>query len=118
MSIKRTVPVLKVDDMHAARQFYCDMLGFQELFRNQPTEHANPAYVGYRRDTAVLDVSSFSGDGVSGVVVNLVVEDVDALFAEFKSRGVQISLPPVDQTWGVREMHLEDPSGNKLRFCQ
>jgi catechol 2,3-dioxygenase-like lactoylglutathione lyase family enzyme len=31
-------------------------------------------------------------------------------------RGVPIELPPTDQTWGNREMYVNDPDGNSLRF--
>jgi uncharacterized glyoxalase superfamily protein PhnB len=65
-----------------------------------------------------LHVSSFSGDGVSGSVANLVVDDVDALHAEFAVKGVRIDLEPFDQTWGNREMYVKDADGNCLRFIQ
>ncbi len=29
-----------------------------------------------------------------------------------------IKMPPTDQTWGVRELHLVDPDGNELVFGQ
>jgi uncharacterized glyoxalase superfamily protein PhnB len=41
---------------------------------------------------------------------------VDALYAEFLAAGVAIDLPPVDQTWGVREMYIKDSDRNCLRF--
>jgi len=46
----------------------------------------------------------------------LVVEDVDALHAELKTRGVTIDLEPTDQSWGNREMYVRDPDGNSIRF--
>ena len=45
-------------------------------------------------------------------------DDVDTLHAEFVKRGVRISLEPTDQTWGNREMYVEDPEGNKIRFTR
>jgi uncharacterized glyoxalase superfamily protein PhnB len=60
--------------------------------------------------------SSFPGDGVSGGVVFLVVDDVDALYAELKAKGVEIDLEPTDQSWGNREMYVKDPDGNSIRF--
>jgi uncharacterized glyoxalase superfamily protein PhnB len=61
-------------------------------------------------------LSSFSGDGVA--VVNLLVDNVDALHAEFVAAGVKIDLAPCDQTWGTREMYVRDADGNCLRFQQ
>jgi hypothetical protein len=54
--------------------------------------------MGLTRDGVWLHVSSFSGDGVSGGVVYLVVDDVDALHAELVAKGVPIDLRPTDQT--------------------
>ena len=65
-----------------------------------------------------MHVSSFSGDGVSGSVVNLLVDNVDALHTEFVAKGVPIAVEPVDQTWGTREMYVRDPDNNCIRFVQ
>ncbi len=80
--------------------------------------HFRHGLVGLSRDEAFLHVSSFPGDGVSGGVVNLPVDDVDSLYAEFVTAGVQIAVGPVDQTWGTREMYIRDPDNNSLRFQQ
>jgi uncharacterized glyoxalase superfamily protein PhnB len=63
-------------------------------------------------------VSSFSGDGVAGGVASFYVRDVDALFVEFTARGVPIQLEPFDQSWGSREMYVQDADSNSLRFIQ
>jgi hypothetical protein len=54
------------------------------------------------------------------------VNDVDALFQKYLSRGLDRSTKtdspvhqsPVDQTWGSREFYVTDPDGNTLRFVQ
>jgi len=46
--------------------------------------------------------------GLRGGVVNLIVDDVDALHAELTAKGVGIDMGPVDQTWGTREMYVKD----------
>jgi hypothetical protein len=74
--------------------------------------------MGLTRDGVWLHVSSFSGDGVSGGVVNLIVEEVDALHEELVGRGVRIDTGPVDQTWGNREMYVKDADGNSIRFIR
>jgi uncharacterized glyoxalase superfamily protein PhnB len=68
-----------------------------------------------RRETARLVISRRRCVGSTAAFL---VEDVDALHAEFIARGVVISLAPTDQTWGNREMYLDDPDGNKLRFIR
>ena len=111
------IPVLHVSSSMAAEHFYCTGLGFQKRFAYRPDEgHADPCYMGLIRDGVVLHVSSFPGDGVAGGVANIIVDDVDALHDEFRSRGIRISLAPTNQDWGNREMYLEDADGNSIRF--
>ena len=59
-----------------------------------------------------MHVSSFSGDGLAGGVVNFLVDSVDALHTEFVKKGVPVAVEPVNQTWGTREMYVQDADGN------
>jgi len=114
---KLAIPVLHVSSATAAEEFYCNRLGFSQGFAYRFDEaQPDPCYMGLTRDGVRLHVSSFSGDGVPGGVVFLVVEDVDALHAELKAKGVTIDLEPTDQSWGNREMYVHDPDGNSIRF--
>ena len=116
---KAAIPVLHVSDSVAAEQYYCARLGFRRHFAYRPDPaKPDPCYTGLSRDGVWLHVSSFSGDGVGGGVVYLLVEDVDALYAELVARGVRIDLEPTDQTWGNREMYVKDADGNCMRFVQ
>lgn len=113
------IPVLHVSSIQAAEEFYCDQLGFTRRFAYRVDESlTDPCYLGLARDGAFLHVSSFPGDAVAGGVVYLIVDDVDQLAQELKKRGMAIDLEPTDQTWGNREMYLEDPDGNSIRFVQ
>ena len=114
---KLAIPVLHVSSSVAAEDFYCNRLGFRRQFAYRADEaRPDPCYMGLTRDGAWLHVSSFSGDGVSGGVVFLLVDDVDALHAEFAAKNVPIALEPTDQTWGNREMYVKDSDGNSIRF--
>ncbi len=113
------IPVHHAASIDPALEFYCDKLGFEQAFLNRPFEGlANPAYAGVRLGEALLHLSSFPGDGRPGSVTILWVENVDALYLEFRERGVKVELAPTEQTWGNREMYLRDPDGNHLRFAQ
>ena len=56
----------------------------------------------------------------------MVCDEVDALFAAFKARGLAppirpespVHEGPLDQTWGTREVYIDDPSGNTLTYQQ
>ena len=61
------------------------------------------------RDDVELHVSSFPGDGGPRGVVFLLVDDVDALHVELVEKDVAIALPPTEQSWGNREMYINDP---------
>jgi len=116
---KVAVPLLHVSCIADAERFYCGQLGFKNEFAHRPDGvSADPCYMGISRDGIWLNLSSFPGDGVAGGVANVVVDDVDALHREFLSRDVFIDLPPVDQTWGSREMYVKDADRNCLRFMQ
>jgi catechol 2,3-dioxygenase-like lactoylglutathione lyase family enzyme len=113
------IPLMHVSSSKEAEEFYCSKLGFTREWDYRPGAPAeDPAYLGLRRDGVPLHVSSFSGDGVAGGVASFYVRDVDALFVEFRSRGVSIELEPCDQSWGNREMYVRDVDGNSLRFIQ
>jgi catechol 2,3-dioxygenase-like lactoylglutathione lyase family enzyme len=114
---KYAIPVLHVSSAAAAERYYCGQLGFRRVgeHRADPVK-ADPAYLVLVREGVSLHLSSFSGDGVAGGVVNLVVEDVDEVHAELVGRGVAIDSGPMDQTWGTRELYIKDADGNSLRF--
>ena len=114
---KLAIPLLHVSDSTAAEDFYCNRLGFRREFTHRLNdENPDPCYMGLTRDGIWLHLSSFSGDGVSGGVVNLLVENVDTLHTELVAKGVRIDTGPVDQTWGTREMYVKDADGNSIRF--
>ena len=75
-------------------------------------------YLGLVRDGVVLHSSTFPGDGVAGSAVYLFVDDVDALHAELLAKGVPIDTPPVDQSWGTRELFIRDADRNRIQFAQ
>ena len=115
--MKLAIPLLHVSSSAAAEEFYCSRLGFRREFAHRVDDaKVDPCYMGVSRDGVWLHISSFSGDGVSGGVVNLLVEDVDALHAELVAKGVRIDTGPLNQTWGTREMYVKDADGNSIRF--
>ena len=117
--IKLAVTLLHVSNAAATQDFYCTRLGFHLEYAHGPNgADGDPCYMGLSRDGVWIVLSSFSGDGVAGGIVNLLVDNVDALFAEFAAAGVPIDLPPTDQTWGTREMYVKDADRNCLRFQQ
>jgi catechol 2,3-dioxygenase-like lactoylglutathione lyase family enzyme len=117
--LKTAIPLLHVASAKAAEEFYCRGLGFRLEFAHRADGSlADPCYMGVSRDGVWLHLSSFSGDGVAGGVANVFTDDVDALHKEFVAKNVPIDLPPVDQTWGTREMYVKDTDRNTVRFVE
>ena len=112
------IPVLHCASSIAAEEFYCKHLGFRQDFAYRPFGGDDPCYMGLVRDTVELHLSSFPGDGGPHGVVFVSVKDVDALHDDLIARGVPIALAPTEQSWGNREMYINDPDGNSIRFVQ
>ena len=62
-----------------------------------------------------LDVPSGGG---SHVLLAARVDDVDALYADLKAKGVKLLRPPTDQPWGFRTAYFADPEGNYWEINQ
>ncbi len=113
-----TAPIMKCTDIDMAESFYRDFLGFSIdwQWRNDPGT-SNPGYTSVSRDGITLHLSSFGGDGEFGSAVYIYVDDVDALYADFKARGLAYFVQiPIDQAHGTRDMAVLDPWHNQLRF--
>jgi len=119
MNTKAAIPVVRTSSSVAAEAFYCDKLGFTQVFAYRPDPNSeDPCYMGLVRGNALIHVSSFEANGPTGMSVAFTVDDVDNFHGELLSKGVRIHMPPTDQTWGNREMYLRDPDDNKLAFIQ
>lgn len=57
-------------------------------------------------------------DENKGVWMSIWVDDVDAIHRRCMTQGLEITLPPTDEPWGVREMHVRHPDGHVFRISQ
>ncbi len=48
----------------------------------------------------------------------LVVDDIDALAAEYEARAVKFRAKVADKPWGMREFAIETPDGHRIMFGQ
>ncbi|RMD58700.1 bleomycin resistance family protein [Candidatus Parcubacteria bacterium] len=53
-----------------------------------------------------------------GVWMSIWVDDVDAIHQRCLERGIEITWPPTDMPWHVREMHVRHPDGHVFRVSQ
>jgi uncharacterized glyoxalase superfamily protein PhnB len=57
-------------------------------------------------------------DGGQGVWMSVWVDDVDEIHRRCVAEGLEITWPPTDEPWGVREMHVRHPDGHVFRISQ
>jgi catechol 2,3-dioxygenase-like lactoylglutathione lyase family enzyme len=116
VTVQRVIPTLRMTDEARSRAFYVDGLGFQVDWTHRFGPHS-PVLLQLSRDGMIVFLSQHVMDCALGGLVHLFVDSVDDWHARLERGGVAIELPPTDQPWGLREMHLVDPDGNRLRIC-
>jgi len=53
-----------------------------------------------------------------GVWMSIWVDDVDAVHRRCLEQGLEVTWPPTDEPWGVREMHVRHPDGHVFRISR
>jgi catechol 2,3-dioxygenase-like lactoylglutathione lyase family enzyme len=109
---KETHPILGTRDIQRATGFYTTQLGFRLAFGDKADP---PNYVGFRRDAVELHMQFQFEHEMGTIRLRLLVEDPDALFHEYRQRGVECH-EVRDTPWGTREFALYDLDRNALTF--
>ena len=118
------IPVLIVRDVLEAIAFHTGVLDFELALASPPEA---PFYAVLTRGADELHLNLRPEQGRYGHSSAIVVcEDIDALFASFVARGLSVPTRsnspvhegPLNQTWGTREVYIDDPSGNTIIFQQ
>lgn len=68
------------------------------------------------RGKSALTSTSKDDSQEKGVWLSLWVDDVDAIYQHCLAQGLDVTHPPTDEPWGVREMHLRHPDGHVFRI--
>jgi hypothetical protein len=68
------------------------------------------------------NTTTFTHDGDEaadkGVWMSVWVDDVDEVHKECVSSKLDVTFPPTDMPWGVREMHVRHPDGHVFRVSK
>lgn len=113
-------PLLYIDDIEAAIEFYRDQLGFDVSVFGHDAE-GRPAIFLVQVEAAKFLVSRepfFAGATGGGVTLYFHLDgQVDAYAETFRSAdGVQVAQDVTDQWWGDRTFTIRDPWGYTLLF--
>ena len=109
---------LFVEDLDAAKQFYHQVFGLPVVYEDP---NSSVFEIG-KTLINLLKISEAPGliepAGVasraagSRMMFTIHVDDVDAMCAELRARGVELLNGPIDRPWGVRTASFADPAGH------
>jgi uncharacterized glyoxalase superfamily protein PhnB len=108
--------VFTVSNVAGALTFLVERLGFVEQFRmGDPMSYAIAD-----RDAVSIQLlpAERSPETLGRARAYVFASDVDALHAELKRRGCPIDMAPEDMSYGMRELAVRDPYGNRIAFGQ
>jgi uncharacterized glyoxalase superfamily protein PhnB len=110
-NMERAVPVLPVDDIARAKEFYVDGLGFEVTFDVSYGDGAG--LLGVRRGTIAITLDCPMDGHGRDACVSLEVDDADRYYNEWRQR-VEVARAPKNEEWGARTFGLMDPFGNTI----
>jgi catechol 2,3-dioxygenase-like lactoylglutathione lyase family enzyme len=113
-----SVPFMPVRNLQDTVAYYRDQLGFyKEWFWNE-------ADAGIRRDNMHL-LFNYAPEFVDRIntqdkhfEIMWFVDNVNAIYEEFKQKDVIIASEPENKPWGVREFTVQDINGYYLRIAE
>jgi len=129
MLVHALTPILNVSNFDASIAWFTK-LGWKELWRwGEPTSFGA---VGSGKCEIFLCQGAQGGRGKGanistfatwedeqqdkGCWMSWWVEDVDAVYQECLKQGIEVTFPPKDMSWNVREMHVRHPDGHVFRI--
>ena len=113
-----------VEDLDSSTSFYRDILGLKTVHQdeNSTVFDLGNTLVNVLRVDAARDLVAPASVAPPDVGVRMQltawVEDVDAVAALIRSRGVAMLNGPVDRPWGKRTAAFTDPSGTVWEIAQ
>ncbi|HEY4100377.1 MAG TPA: bleomycin resistance family protein [Gemmatimonadales bacterium] len=128
MLVKGLTPILNVSDIDATFAWFA-RLGWKELWRwGDPTSFGavgsgpweiflcRDAQGGRGKGNNTTTFATWEDEQQDkGCWMSWWVDDVDAFHAICVEQGIEVTSPPRDMAWGVREMNIRHPDGHVFR---
>ena len=115
------IPVLPAPNVSESLRWWCDVCGFEEVFRTDDPL----TYAGIRRGPVLLHLAAVQGDELAKAVaeqtmVRIQLLGIDAFHVEFQERGGELhpNGPLRAQPWGGRAFDAIDPGGVCVTFTE
>ena len=116
VTIRDNLTILAVEDLGISRRFYMDQMGFEEYLRTGGWSFLKRGSLRLRigHCPGIVPISKCKDHSL---IVQAVVDDVDAVHAELKAKGVDVSAPE-NKPWGQREFGVLTLDGHRFMFSQ
>lgn len=112
MRVNRIIADLRVADIETAKGFYTDYLGLS-------VEEFNMGWVArYTSPDTGVNVQLVTSDAAAAEspAISVLIDDVEAAYAEAQARGYQIVHPLATEQWGVRRFFVRAPDGTVINM--
>ena len=104
------------EKLQETKNFYTEVLNFGASFENEfyillhtPDQSAEISFLQPNHPSQKpIFQSAFSG---KGVYLTIEVDNVDEVYKELKSKGVQMEIEIRNEPWGDRHFAIKDPNG-------
>jgi hypothetical protein len=118
MHVDALVPILNVSSLPESFVWF-ERLGWPRKW-DWSSDGGEPSFgaVGAGELEICLCRDGQGGRGAHGVWLAIWTDDVDAVYARCLREDLEVARPPLDEAWGVREMHVKHPDGHVFRISQ
>lgn len=115
MTFKQPIPILRIFDETAAKDFYVDFLGFSVDWEHR-FEEGLPLYMQISKGGCLIHLSGHHGDCCPGGALRISTGELEAFQQQLLAKQYKHARPGIEtMPWG-RDMTICDPFGNRLIF--
>ncbi len=114
--LSQAIPQLPTGDINKTADFFELKLGFTVL-----QKYPEQGHLVLSRDKAEIQFWQVPSEDEARVIAMqsscyIRVQNISELYAEFKSNDVPFGYELTEQPWGMKEMQVNEPYGNAIRF--
>jgi lactoylglutathione lyase len=110
---REAFPILAVDNVERAAEFYVANLGFEQVYRFPPQGELD--FVFLKLEPLGIGLGT-AREGRREMSLCVYADDVDAAAESLRAAGAEQVEPPADQEWGERMTTFRDPDGYLLQI--
>ncbi|USG63179.1 VOC family protein [Sneathiella marina] len=110
MTVTRIVSNIKAVDPAAAKAFYGNIFGLEQLMdMGWITTFGSPTPAPVQ-----ISIASEGGSGTPVPDLSIEVDNLDEILQRLQAAGIPLDYGPENEPWGVRRFYVRDPFGKLL----